>query len=292
MPGRKITDAQRDEICERYQGGESTRKIAKALGLSKYGVQYTLKIRGVTLRHGKGLNRRYTCDHAYFDTISDEARAYWLGFILADGCVSQTNSGSRILTVMLQPRDEPHLVKLRTALQSTHPISQQTINNTYIKRGEQRRVYPRLTITSGQIVDALARCGVVRNKTQGHGTPALAPELMRHFYRGFVDGDGGMGLYQNSRGGGVAFYCVGPQAFLATFADWLTTHAGVPAKQPVAVSYTSVIQRLQYGGYTQVAAILHTLYDDATAFLDRKMETTQSILQAAQSARPFHRRAS
>lgn len=64
------------------------------------------------------------CDHAYFDDVSDEPRAYWLGFLFADGCVRDSANGTAapILTLGLAECDRGHVEAFRAALGSTHKI--------------------------------------------------------------------------------------------------------------------------------------------------------------------------
>lgn len=38
------------------------------------------------------INRKYQLNDAYFQTIDTEEKAYWLGFIWADGSIEQTSS--------------------------------------------------------------------------------------------------------------------------------------------------------------------------------------------------------
>lgn len=64
-----------------------------------------LKINRLGLKKSK-----YTYNSNYFNVIDTPEKAYWLGFIAADGCVSinsKTNSGE--LTIKLQISDNDHL---------------------------------------------------------------------------------------------------------------------------------------------------------------------------------------
>ena len=55
--------------------------------------------------------RKYVIDHHFFDEIDTEEKAYWLGFITADGNVMQTKTGST-LRVILAVKDAGHLERM------------------------------------------------------------------------------------------------------------------------------------------------------------------------------------
>ena len=42
----------------------------------------------IFIRQGEIL-RKYNVNHDFFESINTEERAYWLGFISADGCISE-----------------------------------------------------------------------------------------------------------------------------------------------------------------------------------------------------------
>src|SRR5581483_4155416 len=71
----------------------------------------------------------YTFDDQFFNVIDTETKAYWLGFITADGCV-RTDHYNHQLKVKLKDSDASHLEKLKAALAADHPV----------KSGERRGV--------------------------------------------------------------------------------------------------------------------------------------------------------
>ena len=80
---RKLSEQQKLDIIEKYKsGGHSHRTLGKEYGVDRSTIQDLLKRRGV-----KSMNtsRKYTINEHYFDVIDTEEKAYWLGFLYADG---------------------------------------------------------------------------------------------------------------------------------------------------------------------------------------------------------------
>lgn len=66
----------------------------------------------------------YTCDYNYFDNIDTEDKAYWLGFLSADGWTSQnekTNAG--VTGIDLQYSDIGHLKKFNKCINGNYKIT-------------------------------------------------------------------------------------------------------------------------------------------------------------------------
>lgn len=277
-----LTKEQREEICQRYIAGESTVSLGKAFGVSKANVRRLLMTREIPRRENTPeLHRTYQCNHAYFNQPLDEERAYWIGFLLADGFVSYgkspTRRGAPCIGISLSIVDLVHVERFRDAIQSNHPIKQPIAKSGY----GTGFTMARLVVASQELVSGAERFGIVQHKTKICTTPQLPQELMRHMYRGYVDGDGGLSLYQNRRWQDAAFDVVGTESFLQDFASWLITNAGTNPIIPVKSNNTTAIMNLRYGGMSQVSDILHVLYDDATIYLERKYHTAQCIWNAA-----------
>ena len=78
----------------------------------------------------------YSVNENYFSVIDSEEKAYWLGFIAADGNIG----GIYDFRIELQKQDLSHLEKLKVALNSTHPIKL-TSKNTYLFRIVNKQFY-------------------------------------------------------------------------------------------------------------------------------------------------------
>lgn len=77
---------------ELYNSGLSTVKIGKMFGKHYSTVRNILINNGVKLRSNKINSRKYTINENYFKNIDTEEKAYWLGFIYADGYISNVGS--------------------------------------------------------------------------------------------------------------------------------------------------------------------------------------------------------
>lgn len=112
----KWTEEQKEEMIASYETGEGVIAIAKRFHVRHESVSLLLKERGINLRtHYRG-----TCDDTYFRSIDTEEKAYWLGFLTADGYISTDNR----IGISLGIRDVEHLNKFKSALNGFQTVSQ------------------------------------------------------------------------------------------------------------------------------------------------------------------------
>jgi hypothetical protein len=77
---------------------------------------------GKDIRQPNKRKQIYSCNEGYFNIIDTEHKAYWLGFIAADGCVKIDNRNRYYFTLKLQNRDCNHIQLLLNDLSSNHII--------------------------------------------------------------------------------------------------------------------------------------------------------------------------
>jgi hypothetical protein len=122
---------------------------------------------------------RLNIDKKVFSEINNES-AYWLGFLMADGCVLQRDGHSDEIKLHLAERDLDHIKKFKSFLNSEHKIRHNTNgdNNSY-----------RFSFHSNIISYDLQQYGIIPNKTNGTTIHPLL-RANKHFWRGMIDGDG------------------------------------------------------------------------------------------------------
>jgi hypothetical protein len=207
---------------------------------------------------GQIARRRYALDEAYFDEISDERRAYWLGFIAADGGI--TTGKANVLRVELAAYDEAHLERMRSDLGSDRPLG-------YYESCACA------SFGSRYLVAALGRLGITPRKSatvQPWDGPA---DLMPHYWRGLFDGDGS--IYKVSTRSDWCLSICGSRACVEGFAEWARGISGGTAR-PRQIRDTACWMWAVTGG-RKPQALASALYAGAVVALERKCQLAAEL---------------
>jgi DNA-binding transcriptional regulator WhiA len=114
MARKLISQKEKDGMVELYLNGKTAEESANFYNYTTECCTRELKKRGIGIRG----STRYTIDETIFDDINTSEKAYWLGFIVADGYVSDS-----VLSLALSNKDEEHLKKFLLFCGSNSPIS-------------------------------------------------------------------------------------------------------------------------------------------------------------------------
>ena len=213
--------------------------------------------------------RTYTINDSYFSEIDNPQKAYWLGFIAADGCVQITDCGRTKyrLTINVAAQDRGHLECLLRDMNSTHPIKVR-------KNGSVSFV-----LSNKALVQDLIRHGIVAAKTLTLEPPKIDLGLIRDYVRGFIDGDGCFSLVHPKTYPSAALHIVGASVpHLEWISKTLRCNADTSEPTPSKVPKKKNTYTIQWGGNIQMLRIFHYLYDNAESFLPRKKIKLIAIL--------------
>ncbi len=131
-------------------------------------------------------NSKYLIDNKYFSSIDTQEKAYFLGLLYADGCVSQLPRHT--VSISLKATDSSILEAMKIALKSEHPIKY------YECRGGQ---YTHFTFNDTLIHRDLIKHGCVPAKSKillFPETLLINDKLLSSFIAGYFDGDGSIVL--------------------------------------------------------------------------------------------------
>lgn len=228
-------------------------------------------VNAVIVRHGGRVRQKVGCDHPdFFDSIDAPEKAYWLGFLTADGCIHPTASHPEggYLTLDLGVVDAGHLVKLKEAVGASRNVRKATKRS-----GEKIQSYATLAVGSYGLARGLVALGLTPRKSATVEPWDGPAELMPHYWRGLFDGDGSLAF----KGGGLytAFLC-GSEACVRGFLAWAHGICGTEATPYFKTGcwYVSI------AGRYQVPQLVRAMYADAPVSLDRKQVIADAILAA------------
>ena len=123
-----MTQEQEIEIIEKRKSGIKIKQI-----MSDYSIKSVKTIYDIIKRNGikKVGNKKYQVDDNYFNLIDTEEKAYWLGFLYADGYVRMKDSRSGQLKLKLSSKDRDHIILFNKCLSSNYPIKDYLSTITY-----------------------------------------------------------------------------------------------------------------------------------------------------------------
>lgn len=207
---------------------------------------------------------RYKCNELAFSEVTI-ASSYWAGFIAADGCIIDTTSrGSKILKISLSSIDKGHIKKFVDFLNATNKIIDEKNGMSTIK------------ISSNIIVESLFRSfNIIPRKTFTLSPPEISVEMMRHFIRGYFDGDGCFTTCSNGIKKYLSWGLLGTLSITSRFNEIICSENDLKPYGPYKLKN---IYRIQYGG-EKAKKISDWMYKnvDNSLFMDRKFNKRNSI---------------
>lgn len=200
------------------------------------------------------------------DKIDTEEKAYWLGFFYAD---AYNNEKLGRLVVELQENDRTHLKKCAKFFgQPREPFKQMKNKGKYVAY--------RLELNSKYLSKSLADKGCHQSKSFNILFPDwLDADLVRHFVRGYFDGDGCIYVHQDQLG----IEIISTKEMIMSLSALFKTSADVNPHTSHPKRYTNNTYRMDFGGSRQVKRFCDWIYKDATIYLDRKYDLFQSYCE-------------
>ena len=238
------------------------------------------------------MSRKHDFNQLFFDIIDTEEKAYVLGFIYADGC-NNSHPTTGELSISQMERDVDILYKIKEAMQSTYPISEE--ENKW--GGAEKRF--RFYVYGPKIEEQLTNLGVVHNKSLILEFPTFLPdELMPHFIRGYFDGDGSVwdgqrkkmrvkkewkpGEYRERIVHNVKFNFTGSNTFIPHLQEYLIEHLGLSRTK---LNYSKAKEdhrhcTMEYSGRKNLLKLYNYMYSSASIYGERKKAKFEKILCA------------
>jgi len=254
-----LSEQEEKQVLDKRTNGFSLKSIIKEFGISD---RHYYEIMG---KHNVKLKEhipKYNFNENYFEKIDTEDKAYFLGFIVADGCVHCTNN------IKIIQKEPDILYEFKEYIKFEGPVF-----------FSKKRNIASIGVSSDKMKNDLEKLGVFSNKTMVIKYPKINKELESHFMRGVFDGDGCISIHHDKRDAserGQVNICSGSIEFINQYVDNLVEYANVKKNNIRCPKGTYHV--IDWGGLTDVENIYKFFYKDATVFLERKKETFDKVM--------------
>lgn len=266
-------------IYQRHLAGETILNISKDMGINVQSI-YThfQKNKWVYNKNIQIRESRYFVNDNYLDNIDNEDKAYFLGWLLSDGHISNNK-----INLKLKQSDEYIIKEMFNKFSGGYKIS----------IGENSGS---MSLSSTKMICALKKLGCVENKTEvGFDLPDISKNLFRHFVRGYFDGDGSVGIRSARPNQMQISICSIDNKFLMQLQEKLREHNilskiykekrnGKLLKRPEGIysSDNKDMFRLIIQTHKEKLKFYEFLYNDCNIKLKRKYEKYSKYYNATQ----------
>ena len=258
----KLTLQQEKEIINLYLNGSSQRELAKMFDTDKGVIKRKLLKNNIKLRTLSEANMIYNVNDHIFDNIDSHEKAYWIGFLAADGSINRNT-----VKLCLAIKDINHLYRFKFFLNSTNPIK---IYNATLKN----KKYPccEIGFRSENILNQLSIHSVVSNKSKTLLFSTNIPkQYISSYILGIFDGDGCFNLMKfngtNLNIRQMRFSLLASKDVAKNIQNYFYNECNVGINK---IQLYKNIHILQYGGNSVLLKISNYLYKDAEMFLTRQ----------------------
>ena len=281
-----LLESTKSQIIPLYQKEGTFKKVASILNISASYVQkYITKNKVDKNPYAK---RLYHFDDNYFSSINDENKAYWLGWIAADGCLYENKSDNSFITrISIISSDIEILNNLKFDINYQGKIS--ILKSRFnLKHKRNNNSLCTISLCSHKLFSDLVKLGCTPKKslTLKFPTTEQVPDhLLRHFIRGYFDGDGCVTQcngYKNKKGiinlRPIISFC-GTKEFLTSLREWLDKNgikvqsALTKRRQNDTNSYSLIFK-----GYNRCNIFYNLIYSNSKRSLKRKQEKLEKLL--------------
>jgi DNA-binding transcriptional regulator WhiA len=232
----------------------SLTKLAKKLQLDRATITNWVRQSKIHIRK----DGKIPIDSYTFSKVDTEEKAYWLGFLYADGNVYKTS-----IELSLSLKDVNHLRKFKDFIKWQGEIK---IDN---KVGRCRIIFK-----DKMMVEDLYKLGCTERKSLTVKFPTeeqVPKELQLHFIRGYFDGDG---CINDPMKNGLGLSLIGTKHFLNGVLNNFLFDNKLKVKN---IKQSQEIFHFQLSGM-RGRWFLKNLYENANIFLERKKERYESHL--------------
>ena len=254
-----LTTQEKQNIIDLFYEGKSKKEIITIANITTRTYPLVFKEYNINTKR----KNKYTLNERYFENIDTEEKAYILGLIASDGCVTDTNYFAIAST------DYDILQIIKKELEYTGEI--------YVPQREDSdnwNIAYRINFSSKLLCESLKQYGIYPNKSLTYkDMPNMNSDLMRHYIRGYFDGDGS--LWKSTCTSNYKYHydrwtlsiiatenkCYNLQQY---FKDTINEKGHISNSKTLEMKY------IKFDSRRALTKIYNLLYTNATCYMNRK----------------------
>lgn len=207
-------------------------------------------------------NNKYKYNINIFEKLNNPETIYWLGFLMADGCLNISRQKQMKLSLALSIKDLSHLKKFQQFIQTNKPI------DIYDNNGHGAC---RLDITNKKIAMDAINLGIVPKKSLTLKFPEYIKfhPFLHHFIRGYFDGDGRICQKKHKNKYFLHFNLCGTLDFMQNILNIFYCKLNIHTRKitPIGKIFNINVNRIK-----DILKIKDFLYKDSCVHLERKRD--------------------
>ncbi len=262
----EFSQEQIEDILNKYQNNWSQQKIADFYKVSRTVIKRVLEIQceGLIIRNRTS---KYKYQQDIFEIIDTAEKAYWLGFLAADGCNYQREHNASII-LNIHEKDIEHLEKFKQFCHTDAEIK------SYIgyKGFSNQTPMCKITLNSKKISNDLIDKGILPNKSLILQPPHILKEFYKPFILGYFDGDGS--ISKTSQYNNYSISIQGTKEILTWICEVLDWDAKLEKRN---INSNNNSYYIRCGGTNKPYQILNQLYNSCEIHLDRKYNIYKTL---------------
>lgn len=269
-----------DDIFALYNSGLTLQQIhdQRYPQFSADQINYICRQKGITRPNA----RQAHFNEHYFSIIDSDRKAYWLGLLMADGCVQHNvKKGNSYSTTLDLMADDKYIVE-----QFAKDVETNLSVRTYTNKGGFQRQdgkphsMAKIVLNSPIMAEDLAKYGIVPHKSSlNKHLPLLDEKYMNNFMLGYFDGNGSV-TYELRRGIKSApkllFY--GDHVLISDINEYLEAKLGIK-KRAVIDQKNENVSFITYARIDDSLTLYHYFYDNASMYCKRKKDKFEELLR-------------
>ena len=274
-----------EKVKELYDQDYGVTEIGKMLNMKTSNVgMYLNKIYGKDRpkrERYRYVNKKYTLNDRYFEQIDTEEKAYFLGLLYADGCIS---SDSNAIQIALQEEDDYILEIFKKCINSNKPLgfikSREVLGFKGLHKKYYRKNQKIFVINSPRIKKQLLNLGLMSNKSLIITFPNyLSDTMLQHFIRGYFDGDGSISVSSKNK---WSISIASNKEFSEALFVYLHTN---DIKSTITKHYKNNVYYNRITGRLNCIDFYTFIYETSNVHLIRKFDKFQQCINSTQVQR-------